>query len=173
MPKSLIPTYFSHSYRLEDQQTNREFWKLLSEEGFSFFVDPPSDSTIHTHLERMMRRSSAFVAVVNRRQNVKSFCSSFILYEYGLSIQARRPRLLLIDRQVGAGLFEKLDPDERYFFSPADAGASTPELRRKIKRLRKVASAFPNTLGRPRGPIGLMVPGDGRPCGYAEAGLQR
>src|SRR5689334_8629266 len=96
-----IPTYFSHSYRLRDQKLNQTFWHLFSQAGFSFFVDPPSDATIHTHLERMMGRCSAFVAVVNRRRDVsRFFCSRFVLYEYGLSIQARRPRLLLIDRDV-------------------------------------------------------------------------
>ena len=51
-----IQTYFSHSYRLEDQNLNQKFWSLFSEKGFSFFVDPPSDATIHAHLERMMGR---------------------------------------------------------------------------------------------------------------------
>src|SRR5713226_5156625 len=93
-----IPTYFSHSYRVEDQQLNEELWSLFSKEGFSFFVDPPSDTTIHTHLERMMGRCQAFVAVVNHRQGMSPFfCSRFVLYEYGLSIHTRRPRLLLID----------------------------------------------------------------------------
>jgi hypothetical protein len=98
-----IPTYFSHSYRLEDQALNQKFWRVFSEAGFSFFVDPPSDSTIHTYLERMMGRCSAFVAVVNRRLDVsRFFCSRFILFEYGLSIQARHER----ERQVGLARFE-------------------------------------------------------------------
>src|SRR5712672_2225735 len=58
-----IPTYFSHSYRVADQELNQTFWSHFSKAEFSFFVDPPSDSTIHTHLERMMRRCSAFVGV--------------------------------------------------------------------------------------------------------------
>ena len=87
-----IPTYFSHSYRLDDQPLNKTFWHLFSQAGFAFSVDPPSDTTIHTHLERMMGRCGVFVAVVNRRRNVPPyFCSRFVLYEYGLAIQARRP----------------------------------------------------------------------------------
>jgi hypothetical protein len=44
-----IATYFSHSYRIVDQDQNKEFWSYFSSD-FSFFVDPPSDTTIHTHL---------------------------------------------------------------------------------------------------------------------------
>jgi hypothetical protein len=108
-----IPTYFSHSYRLSDQALNKAFWHLFSEAGFSFFVDPPSDITIDTHLERMMGRCSAFVAVLNRRRDVsRYFCSRFVLYEYGLSIQARRPRLLLIDDRIASGPFQALAHEE-------------------------------------------------------------
>ena len=113
-----IPTYFSHSYRLDDQDLNKKFWRLFAEANFSFFVDPPSDTTIHTHLERMMGRCSAFVAVVNRREDVGRFhCSRFILYEYGLAIQARRPRLLLIDKTVPDLAFSSLPQEEVYPFS--------------------------------------------------------
>jgi hypothetical protein len=45
-----IPTYFSHSYRVADQEMNQTFWSEFSKSNFSFFVDPPSDATIHTHL---------------------------------------------------------------------------------------------------------------------------
>ena len=103
-----IATYFSHSYRLEDQRLNKTFWAHFKSD-FSFFVDPPSDITIHTHLERMMRRCGAFVAVFNRRRDVpKLHCSPFMLYEYGLAIQARIPKLLLIDNTINKRPFEKL-----------------------------------------------------------------
>ena len=62
-----IPAYFSHNYRPEDQDLNQWFWRLFADAGFSFFVDPRSDITIHAHLERMMNRCSAFVAVANQR----------------------------------------------------------------------------------------------------------
>src|SRR5262245_54206951 len=113
-----IPTYFSHSYRLGDQKLNQTFWRLFAEAGFSFFVDPPSDTTSHTHLERMMGKCSAFVAVVSYRPEVSRVnCSPFILYEFGLAIQARRPRLLLIDSRVPKEPFAKLFDHEIYPFS--------------------------------------------------------
>jgi len=131
-----IPTYFSHSYRLSDQDLNKKFWRLFAEANFSFFFDPPSDTTIHTHLERMMRRCSAFVAVVNRREDVGRFhCSPFVFYEYGLAIQARRPRLLLIDRSVPDLPFRSLDQGEIYLFSSNDPLSGHTELREKIARL--------------------------------------
>jgi hypothetical protein len=126
-----IATYFSHSYRLANQDLNKFFWSLFSAD-FSFFVDPPSDATIDTHLERMMRRCSAFVAVVNRREGVSRLrCSPFVLYEYGLSVQARRPKLLLIDDNLSATRFENLDPQETHFFSANDPKAKLDELIKK------------------------------------------
>ena len=86
-----VATYFSHSYRIEDRELNKEVWSYFSSD-FSFFVDPPSDVTIHTHLEQMMRRCGAYVAVFNRRRGApKPYCSPFVFYEYGLSVQARVP----------------------------------------------------------------------------------
>jgi hypothetical protein len=163
-----IPTYFSHSYRVEDQALNQAVWQLFASD-FSFFVDPPSESTIHTHLERMMRRCSAFVAVVNRRRGAgQFFCSPFVLYEYGLSIQARRPRLLLIDDRVGDGPFRRLPDSEKHFFSTARPDLADDALRNKINRLREIAEHHPNRLGRPRGPIGLVVPVERSRCHYGD-----
>jgi hypothetical protein len=168
-----IPTYFSHSYRLEDQKLNETFWHLFSTAKFSFFVDPPSDTTIHTHLERMMNCCSAFVAVVNQRLEVdRFFCSRFILYEYGLSIQARRPRLLLIDSRVPDEPFADLADHEVHFFSHDRPLEEQAELKRKIQRLRRVAKTFPNRRGKRRGTIALMVPSGGQRSAYADATTQ-
>jgi TIR domain len=169
-----IPTYFSHSYRVADQHLNQTFWSHFSEVEFSFFVDPPSDSTIHTHLERMMRRCSAFVGVVNRRRDVsRFFCSRFVLFEFGLSIQAKRPRLLLIDQRVNASPFERLSPDERHSFLPDKPEAGAKELIRKIRTLKRVAATFPNRLDEPRGPIAVLVPRDRSECAYADPHVLR
>jgi hypothetical protein len=164
-----VPTYFSHSYRRDDQRLNQDFWKVFSGAGFSFFVDPRSDSTIHTHLERMMGRCSAFVAVVTRRRDVRRFyCSRFILYEYGLSIQARRPRLILRDHRVAPEPFERLTEDETHSFSPDKPLSRGRELTGKIKRLMDRAKTFPNRLDKARGPIALMLPPDEASCPYAD-----
>ncbi|MEA2942408.1 MAG: hypothetical protein QOD09_2937 [Bradyrhizobium sp.] len=163
-----IATYFSHSYRLANQDLNKFFWSLFSAD-FSFFVDPPSDATIDTHLERMMRRCSAFVAVVNRREGVSRLrCSPFVLYEYGLSVQARRPKLLLIDDNLSATRFENLDPQETHFFSANDPKAKLDELIKKIDRLKGIAKAYPDALHRPRGKIAVIVPRDASGCAYAK-----
>jgi hypothetical protein len=164
-----IPTYFSHSYRLEDQEINETFWRLFSQAGFSFFVDPPSDTTIHTHLERMMGRCSACVAVISRRRDVaRFFCSRFVLYEYGLSLQARRPRLLLIDRRVPNSPFQALPPEQIHYFSADKPEERQDDLINKIKELRRVAATFPNRLHLERKSIAILVPRDRSRCGYAD-----
>jgi len=116
-----------------------------------------------------MRRCSAFVGVINRRRDVSHFfCSRFVLFEFGLSIQARRPRLLLVDQRVNAFPFERLSPDEWHTFSPGKPEAGLKELIRKIKTLKRVAATFPNRLDEPRGPIALLVPRDRSSCTYAQ-----
>jgi hypothetical protein len=169
-----IPTYFSHSYRVVDQELNQTFWSQFSRADFSFFVDPPSNSTIDTPLERMMRRCSAFVGVVNRRHDVsRFFCSRFVLFEFGLSIQAKMPRLLLVDQRVNGSPFERLSPEERHIFAPDNPEAGLKELSRKIKALKRVAATFPNRLAAPRGPIGVLVPRDRSSCAYAQPHVLR
>ena len=116
-----------------------------------------------------MRRCSAFVAVVNRRRDVsRFFCSRFVLYEYGLSIQARRPRLLLIDERVGSKPFGSLAHTETHYFSIDRPDAQRDELTDKIERLKRVSKDFPNRLGRPRGSIAVLVSHDQSSCSYAE-----
>jgi hypothetical protein len=167
-----VATYFSHSYRVGDQKLNKAIWSHFSSD-FSFFVDPPSDVTIHTHLEQMMRRCSAFVAVFNRRKDVpKLHCSPFVFYEYGLSLQARRPKLLLIDKDLTARRFEKLDSHETFCFTEDNLDAHADELRDKIDRLKKIASAYPDALNRPRGRIAVAVP-RGSSCAYAKPNVLR
>ena len=98
-----IPTYFSHSYRPEDRECNEFFWGKFAERGFYFSVDPPSDVHTHTHLERMMIESSCYIAVINmrtRRESPTYRCSLSILSELGLSLQAQRPRLLIVDNRI-------------------------------------------------------------------------
>src|SRR5262249_2948911 len=90
-----------------------------------------------------------------------------VLYEYGLSIQARRPRLLLIDQRVNASPFQGLPPEQIHYFS-----ADRPEDREdgrigKNKELRRVATVFPTQVHR-RKPIAILVPRDRSRCGYAD-----
>src|SRR5262245_14873317 len=115
-----IRTYLSHSYRQADRDTNEAFWPKLADKGFAFFVDPPSTFHQTAHLERRMLESSCFVAIVPFRRDAPKFhCSPFMLYEIGLAIQAKRPKLILVDDRIGQDvlLFADLEEVERIRFS--------------------------------------------------------
>ncbi|MEM7157035.1 MAG: toll/interleukin-1 receptor domain-containing protein [Myxococcota bacterium] len=172
-----IPTYFSHSYRLRDQNLNKELWSVFAKHGFFFSVDPPSNITVHAHLERMMRQNSCFVAVVNRRnEEAEVFCSRFVLYEMGLSLQARLPRLLLIDGEIGSSVFDSLSSEEKVFFSRGSDGHAQydrRELERKVLRLKARAEPLTSHTGKQRGPIGLLVPETKRSAAYGGASVRR
>ena len=153
-----IPTYLSHSYRPEDQKCNSYFWEIFDQKGFYFSIDPPSDITSHTHLERMMNESSCYVAIVNaRRASQRSGCSPFILSELGLSIQAQRPRLLLVDNRIAdQEPFNQLH-EEVLPFSANPLAADKKRLGTAIANLRKRALELPDPGHRKRGAIGILV----------------
>lgn len=171
MTKRQISTYFSHSYRLEDQAANKDFWRLFDAEGFYFSVDPPSNNPTHAHLERMMNRSSCYVAVVNRRLEApEPFCSRFILYEFGLSLQAKVPRLLLVDQRIPAeGTFGDLQGVEIHPFDHADPLEKKDDLIDKIRKLKTRARG--DTKSR-RGRIGLLLHEDSRDRAYGGLKVQ-
>jgi hypothetical protein len=157
-----IPTYFSHSYRREDHDLNARFWRLFEKKGFFFSVDPPSNISIHTHLERMIHQSSCYVAIINRRDDAPGtpLCSRFILYELALALQARRPRLLLIDRTVQGRPLDRLSEKEVHPFDPKRPEAGESELIKKIDALRESALPVTDFATKKRGPIGLILPKD-------------
>jgi nucleoside phosphorylase len=98
---SRIPLYFSHSYRREDREINAYFWRAFHDAGFSFTVDPETTSIYTTALELMMARSVGFAAVVTFREEAEYYqCSPFIMYEYGLAVQAHQPRIVVRDKRV-------------------------------------------------------------------------
>src|SRR5262245_43073396 len=114
-----MPTYLSHSYRREDQAINLAFWPIFEANGFYFSVDPPSNITTTAHLEQMMNACCCYVAIVNRRPEIPDYyCSPFILYEFGLALQARRPMLLLVDDKIGRNSpqFERVSDSSLVFF---------------------------------------------------------
>ena len=111
-----IPVYFSHSYRRADREVNAHFWRIFYDAGFSFTVDPGKTSLYTTALELMMGRSVGFAAVVTfRGEEDRYLCSPFIMYEYGLAVQARRPRLVLRDKRVPPRNFQATDTLEVEF----------------------------------------------------------
>jgi hypothetical protein len=169
--KGSVPTYLSHSYRREDQETNLKFWPIFEEEGFYFSVDPPSNITTTAHLEQMMNASSCYVAIVNRRPEIPNYyCSPFILYEFGLAVQARRPMLLLVDDKIGrdSPQFERVADSDLVFFKSNDPMACEPELRQKIKGLKE--RALPGAARAGRRPIGVVLSEGRESEGYGERG---
>lgn len=163
-----IPTYFSHSYRPEDRKVNKAIWERFAGKGFYFTVDPPSELTTHTHLETMMLRSSCFVAVVNRREeNPPDFCSHFILAEFGMALQSRTPKLVLIDENVPTKHFDGLPPDECLRLDLGNLEASSDDLDSKIGKLASRALSEKDRRVRPRNRVALLVP-DGDEGAYGK-----
>jgi TIR domain len=167
--KDGIPTYLSHSYRREDQDINLAFWPIFEKAGFYFSVDPPSNITTTAHLEQMMNACSCYVAIVNRRPEIPTYyCSPFILYEFGLAVQARRPMLLLVDDKIGRASpqFKQLDDRSTVFFKANDPMACERELRQKIKELK--ARALPMIVRAGRRPIGVLLSNGAESKGYGQ-----
>jgi len=167
-----IPTYLSHSYRQEDQPINQKFWPLFESAGFYFSVDPPSNITTTAHLEQMMNGSSCYVAIVNLRPDIdKYYCSPFVMYEFGLAVQARRPMLLLIDEKIGrdSPQFRRVDESDKVFFKPSDPLASEAELREKIDKLK--ARALPSVAQSGRRPIGVLLSKGQQSQGYGQSSI--
>ena len=155
-----IPTYLSHSYRKGDQELNQTYWPLFEQAGFYFLVDPPSNITTTAHLERMMNASGCYVALVPVRPEIdKYLCSPFILYEFGLAVQARRPMLLLIEDRIGdpSPQFDRVPDSDKVYFKRTDPLSCQDELIGKIGKLRE--RAIPALAQRPAGrrPIGVLV----------------
>jgi nucleoside phosphorylase len=101
-----IPTYFSHSYRRADREVNLFFWRLFCEHGFFFAVDPKSTTLSAPYLEYLIQRASCFVSVlVHRSEQPRYRCSPFLLFEYGLAVRARKPRLIFVEQGVPGRFF--------------------------------------------------------------------
>lgn len=169
------PTYFSHSYRPEDQRYNEFFWEKFAERGFYFSVDPPSDVHTHTHLERMMIDSSCYVAVINERLESPPYrCSLFILSELSLSLQAQRPRLLIVDKEIAdSDLFNQFPPDEILPFSASPLAVDQEILVKRIDKLQERALNLPDPVLRPRGHIGVLVPHKKKMAAYGGSMVQK
>ncbi len=117
--RQAVQAYFSHSYRADDRAVNLFFWRLFSEHGFFFTVDPKSGRTFVPHLERMIRHSDCFIAVVTRRlelvktigrvqlpqpQVVWSY-SPYIQLENRLAFRSGKPRLIFVESGLDANQF--------------------------------------------------------------------
>lgn len=126
--KQSIQAYFSHSYRAEDRNVNLFFWRLFSEQGFFFTVDPKSSRTFVPHLERMVKHSDCFIAVVTRRLEVVTSIgritlpqpqvvwshSPYIQLESRLAFRSGKPRLIFVESGLDANIFGS--PEEVHVF---------------------------------------------------------
>jgi nucleoside phosphorylase len=153
-----IPTYFSHSYRVDDRDLNLFFSSLFHKNGFTLSVDPKSDALSIAYLERMMARSACFAAVVTLRPEDKPIrCSPYILFEYGLAVQAHKPMLVLVERDVSEQFF----PIESGNILPFDRGHladDRPTFAAALKRLSERSLPYRHLARKLRGRVGVALP---------------
>ena len=152
----MIPTYFSHSYRIGDRALNETFLQYFWKHGFAFTVDPKSDTPTMPHLEVMMQRSAAFVAVAPLREGVPRYRTSpFIVHECGLAEQANRPSLLFIETGVAGAAF---DSEDLITFDRRDVVATLDRQIRRIEELYERSRPDHAMALRPLGSVGLWLP---------------
>jgi nucleoside phosphorylase len=152
----MVPTYFSHSYRRDDRALNEAFFEHFWNRGFAFTVDPKSTTPTIPHLEVMMQRSAAFVAVAPLREDVPRYLTSpFIAYECGLAEQANLPSVVFIEAGVADGPFDK---DAIITFDRRDIAASLDREQQRIETLYERSRPYYAAAVRSRGPVGLWFP---------------
>jgi hypothetical protein len=152
--------YLSHSYRPGDRDTNLFFWELFSRAGFFFSVDPRSDLLSPAYLERSMQDSQCFVGIVTFRDNEPRIrCSPFVVFEYGLALQARKPTLLLVDDRVPGAQFPLSPGVSVQSFKPGRLELERAKFQAAIQTLAQAVRAMGPATSRPKGPVGLLVHG--------------
>jgi hypothetical protein len=162
-----IPTYLSHSYRPDDRELNEYFHDLCWDEGFAFTVDSPLRRLSTTRLEMMMRASAAFLAVVTRREDQPHYrCSPYMVYEHGLAVQAHKPRLVLLERNVSGSHFPQ--SQHTLVFDRNTLRRSRDEIRAKLRLLAAESRAYVNIGNRALGDVGLLLPATARHRAAAE-----
>jgi nucleoside phosphorylase len=158
-----IRTYYSHSYRPEDREINKHFWRLFWDAGFAFTVDPRTGTVSIPHLELMLRRSACFVAVVTPRPDVNHYRTSpYFVFEYGLAVQANKPRLVFVERSVARHHYEE---SRRVVFDREALTDHDKEVMAAIRKLQMSIGQAPPDVHE-RGSVGLLLPRDGA---YREA----
>jgi hypothetical protein len=152
-----IPTYFSHGYRREDRDVNEFFWRTFEAHRFGFTVDPQSGPLSTCHLERVMRRSACFVAVVTLRREQHTYkCSPFIVHEHNLAARAGKPRLIFAEKGVPARLFP--DSAHELFVFDRDELDTYQDFEHPIRRLALQAQGYSAAGDRLAGEVGLALP---------------
>ncbi|CAJ0849334.1 hypothetical protein AMST5_00110 [freshwater sediment metagenome] len=152
-----ILAYFSHSYRKDDRSINSFFWNLFHDEGFFFTVDPQSDLFSIPYLESMMTQSNCFVAVIPRR-DTQLGCSPYILFEYGLALEAQKPALVFVEQGMSGSPFPR-DPERIVPFNrnPERLADFRDEFIRAMQHLAGKVRGYRNPDVRLRQPCGLVI----------------
>jgi len=159
--KASIPAYFSHSYKKPDREVNLFFWRLFSDEGFFFGVDPPSGLFCTAYLEILMRWSACFVGVLTHRPAVAELrCSPYMLFEYGLAVQANKPRLIFVEDGVPERFFQAQD---LLLFDRQSLDQVSDDFRGAIRKLRARAGQQRDMRPRTKGRVGLALGGPAYP----------
>jgi hypothetical protein len=159
MAAQKILAYFSHSYRAEDREVNQFFWNLFSDAGYFFTVDPQSKLFSIPYLESMMLLSNCFVAVIPRRAGTPTGCSPYILFEYGLSVQAQKPALVFVEQGLSSAWFPR-DAERIVTFNRQRLADQRAEFKRAIQKLARKVRGERNPDLRLRQPCGLVIQSD-------------
>jgi len=156
MLEQRIPVYLSHSYWREDREINRYFWDRFWEAGFAFTVDPKSPEQLSIpHLELMMQRSACFVAIVPYRPEQERYRTSpYIVFEHGMAVRAKKPLLVIVERQVAGHPF---DQRRRSVFRREDP-ASARDLTQLIDDLKEQSLSHMQEADHLLGSVGLVLP---------------
>jgi hypothetical protein len=153
-----ILAYFSHSYREADREVNSFFWDLFHDEGFFFTVDPQSQLFSIPYLESMMVLSNCFVAVITRRVDTPLGCSPYVLFEYGLALEAQKPALVFVEQGMSGSPFPH-DPERIVPFNrnPERLASQKGEFIRAIHLLASKVRGYRSPDVRLRQPCGLVI----------------
>lgn len=154
-----ILAYFSHSYRDTDREVNAFFWRLFHSAGFFFTIDPQSKVFSIPYLESMVARANCFVAVITKRTGAPAGCSSYILFEYGLALQARKPWLVFAESGLSGASFPS-DPERVLPFNRHRLPSRETDFKTAITRLADKMRGEPNPDDRLKQPGGLLMSAD-------------
>ena len=170
--KGIIPTYFSHSYRAEDRDVNLFFWQLFWDAGFLFTVDPKSEVISIPYLETMVRRSACFAAVIPLRNEEPTGCSPYILWEYGLAVQAQKPILAFVEKDANEYYFPKGKPGI-FYYNKERLRNDKDEFIREISNLAKKGLPYKRIDVQPHGKVGLLLISNKRNIVYSKGLLDK
>jgi hypothetical protein len=153
-----ISAYFSHSYWPEDTEINKHFWKLFWEAGFTFTVAPRSHAISIPQVELLIRRNACFVAVVTHRPQEPDYLASpYVVFEYGLAVQAAKPRLVFVDRRAARDHYEET---WRVLFDRDAIADDRDRHAAAIRRLSDLGAAHAQPGEQRRRSVGLVLPRD-------------